>query len=131
MNSVINFKVHDKLLCVIYNVKVCYTFSASVQLHHFPFSNIQVYVKDESPPKKKTTTTVAVATTATSEAEKQQHSKAGAAVATATDGLNSLVQAAGIQIVSDADGTRVQQYKCAMQVSIHKCRAAAGLLPDL
>jgi uncharacterized Zn-finger protein len=76
----------------------------------------KVYVKDESPPKKKTTTTVAVATTANSEAEKQQHSKNGAPVATATDGLNSLVQAAGIQIVSDADGTRVQQYKCAMQM---------------
>ena len=61
---------------------------------------------------------MAVATTANSEAEKQQHSKNGAPVATATDGLNSLVQAAGIQIVSDADGTRVQQYKCAMQVRV-------------
>jgi hypothetical protein len=77
-----------------------------------------VYVKDESPPKKKTTTTVAVATTANSDSEKHQHNKAGAALTAATDGLNSLVQAAGIQIVSDADGTRVQQYKCAMQVSI-------------
>jgi hypothetical protein len=87
-----------------------------------------VYVKDESPPKKKTTATVAVATTGTSEVEKQQHSKAGAAVTTATDGLNSLVQAAGIQIVSDADGTRVQQYKCAMQVSIHKFRACSQVI---
>jgi hypothetical protein len=97
-------------------------------LQHILCPNKQVYVKDESPPKKKTTTTVAVATTATSEAEKQQHNKAGAAVATVTDGLNSLVQAAGIQIVSDADGTRVQQYKCAMQVSIHKFRACSQVI---
>ena len=78
--------------------------------------DVQVYVKDESPPKKKAATTVAVATTANSEAEKHQQNKTGAALTAATDGLNSLVQAAGIQIVSDADGTRVQQYKCAMQV---------------
>lgn len=78
-----------------------------------------MYVKDESPPKKKSTTTVAVATTANSDVEKHQHNKAGATLTAATDGLNSLVQAAGIQIVSDADGTRVQQYKCAMQVSVN------------
>ncbi|XP_069694294.1 zinc finger protein 16-like isoform X2 [Periplaneta americana] len=75
----------------------------------------KVYVKDESPPKKKATTSVAVATTANSDTEKNQHNKA-AALTAATDGLNSLVQAASIQIVSDADGTRVQQYKCAMQM---------------
>ncbi|PSN57339.1 hypothetical protein C0J52_02102 [Blattella germanica] len=75
----------------------------------------KVYVKDETPPKKKPTTSVSVATNANSEVEKHQN-KAGAALAAATDGLNSLVQAAGIQIVSDADGTRVQQYKCAMQM---------------
>jgi hypothetical protein len=78
--------------------------------------DIQVYVKDESPPKKKITSNVAVATTANSDAEKHQQNKTGAALTAASDGLNSLVQAAGIQIVTDADGTRVQQYKCAMQV---------------
>jgi hypothetical protein len=91
---------------------------------------LQVYVKDESPPKKKATTTVAVATAANSDMEKHQHqhNKAGAALTAATDGLNSLVQAAGIQIVSDADGTRVQQYKCAMQVSIHKSTACSHVV---
>jgi hypothetical protein len=81
-------------------------------------------VKDESPPKKKATTSVAVAT-ANSDVEKHQHNKAGAPLTAATDGLNSLVQAAGIQIVSDADGTRVQQYKCAMQVSVQKFTACS------
>lgn len=112
---ILRFIIH--VLCVIYNIIFCCTFFSLLICNNFLFTNKQVYVKDESPPKKKTTTTVAVATTANSEVEKQ-HSKTGAPVATATDGLNSLVQAAGIQIVSDADGTRVQQYKCAMQVSI-------------
>lgn len=85
-------------------------------------------MKDESPPKKKATTSVAVATTANSDVEKHEHNKAGAPLMAATDGLNSLVQAAGIQIVSDADGTRVQQYKCAMQVSVHKFTACSEVV---
>jgi len=116
---------------MLYVTIFCCTFFPLLICSNFLFTNKQVYVKDESPPKKKTTTTVAVATTANSEAEKQQHSKTGAPVATATDGLNSLVQAAGIQIVSDADGTRVQQYKCAMQVSIINSDFSVRLLPEL
>ncbi|XP_066997547.2 uncharacterized protein [Anabrus simplex] len=65
----------------------------------------KVYVKEGSPPKKKVSESDALA---------KHHHKS--TVTSSTDGLNSLVQAAGIQIVSDADGTRVQQYKCAMQM---------------
>nr|CAD7429225.1 unnamed protein product [Timema monikensis] len=72
-----------------------------------------VYVKDESPPKKKGNE----GAESPGKQQQQHHQQMQkAAVVAATDGLNSLVQAAGIQIVSDADGTRVQQYKCAMQM---------------
>jgi hypothetical protein len=65
-----------------------------------------VYVKDESPPKKK-------AAGAAAEADKA----ANAMKPMLPDGLNSLVQAAGIQIVTDDDGTRVEQYKLQVEVS--------------
>ncbi|XP_046985533.1 zinc finger protein 85-like [Schistocerca americana] len=65
----------------------------------------KVYVKDESSTKKKTADNDSLA---------KHHHKSS--VTASTDGLNSLVQAASIQIVSDADGTRVQQYKCQMQM---------------
>lgn len=64
----------------------------------------KVYVKEENSPKKKSEGDIT---------NKNNYKGTGMG---ASDGLSSLVQAAGIQIVSDADGTRVQQYKCAMQM---------------
>ncbi|KAJ8873555.1 hypothetical protein PR048_024373 [Dryococelus australis] len=72
-----------------------------------------VYVKDESPSSKKKGSD---SDGGGSGKQPQQQQQQKVTIATAADGLNSLVQAAGIQIVSDAEGTRVQQYKCAMQM---------------